>query len=1040
MGKKPVDKELQSIVRKRTEKASQNNPDLLKTLVDIFPNPVFYKDKDGVYQGCNDVFASQILGLKKEKIIGRSLFDLPDLIPSDLSQIYHQKDHELIINPGTQVYEAQVKCADGVRRYFMFNKTTYTDARGKVAGIVGIMTDISARRRMEEVFKESEKRYKLLYERAPLGYQSLDSNGHFLEVNQAWLDTLGYTREEVIGKSFGDFLHPDWKDHFKENFPRFKAVGEVLGVEFEMVKKDGSTILVAFNGKIGRDENGEFKQTHCILHDVTSQRRSEEALRTSEKRFRSLFEQSNDAIFIHDLNNRIVDVNQRASEMVGYEKEHLIRMPVKELHPADELGSVEKSIKETRKKGYTRFESRLKKKDGTLVDVEIISRITDPEKGIVQGIIRDISKSKQAEQALREERDKAQRYLDIAGVIFVVLNADQTVALINNKGCQVTGYHEKEILGKNWFDNFLPERDREKTREGFFKLIAGDIEPNEYFENYILTKNSEERLIAWHNTVLRDEEGNITGTLSSGEDITERRLTETALQESQEKFRLMAENIAEIFWISEPNSSKLLYVSPSYEKTWQRPLEDIYKYPSAWIQSVHKDDLNRVMANMEKQAQGHITYEEFRIILPNGSIRWIANRAYPIHNENGEIVHVSGIATDITENKIAIQEKERMQTQLQQAQKMEAIGTLAGGIAHDFNNILSPIIGCTEMSLEDVSAGTFIYENLQAVLKAGMRARDLVQQILTFSRQTDQELKPLRIQNIIKEVLKLSRSTLPSTIQIQQYISNQCSLVMADETQIHQIAMNLITNAYHAMEETGGKLHVTLKEIKLAADNLKEPGMIPGPYVCLTVTDTGIGMQKSIAKRIFDPYFTTKKKEKGTGLGLSVVHGIVKEFGGHISVYSEPNQGTAFHVYLPAIKTMDEDVEIEAMEPALGGSERILLVDDEDQVLRMVKQMLERLGYQVTAKTSSIEALEVFRDAPDQFDLIITDMTMPNITGVQLSRKLLAIRSNMPIIICSGFSETIDEQKAKELGIRGYVMKPVVKRELAEKVREALDS
>jgi len=323
------------------------------------------------------------------------------------------------------------------------------------------------------------------------------------------------------------------------------------------------------------------------------------------------------------------------------------------------------------------------------------------------------------------------------------------------------------------------------------------------------------------------------------------------------------------------------------------------------------------------------------------------------------------------------------------------------------------------MSLEDVATDTFLYENLQAVLSAGMRAKDLVQQILTFSRQADQEFQPLRVQNIIKEVLKLSRSTLPSTIEIQQYISNQCGLVMADPTQVHQIAMNLITNAYHAMEETGGKLAVNLKEIELATADLKDPDMIPGPYVCLTVTDTGMGMETSIMDRIFDPYFTTKKKEKGTGLGLSVVHGIVKGFGGDISVHSEPDKGTSFQVYLPVIKTRDEALETEAMEPVAGGTERILLVDDEDQVARMVKQMLDRLGYQVTGRTSSVEALEVFREAPDQFDIVITDMTMPNMTGVQLAKKLLALKPNIPIIICSGFSETIDEHKAKELGIRG---------------------
>jgi CheY-like chemotaxis protein len=251
--------------------------------------------------------------------------------------------------------------------------------------------------------------------------------------------------------------------------------------------------------------------------------------------------------------------------------------------------------------------------------------------------------------------------------------------------------------------------------------------------------------------------------------------------------------------------------------------------------------------------------------------------------------------------------------------------------------------------------------------------------------------------------------------------------------------MNLLTNAFHAMEDEGGKLDVTLKEVELDVDDLKDPAMVPGSYVCLTVTDTGTGIDESVIDRIFDPYFSTKEKDKGTGLGLAVVHGIVKSYKGDIRVYSEPGEGTAFHVYLPVIKSQVEAEKTEAVTPVQKGTERILLVDDEDPIVRMEKQMLERLGYKVTARTSSIETLEAFRAAPDKLDLVITDMTMPNMTGVQLAKKLLEIRPDIPIIICTGFSEKISEDKAKAMGIRGYVMKPVVKSELAKKIREVLD-
>jgi len=363
---------------------------------------------------------------------------------------------------------------------------------------------------------------------------------------------------------------------------------------------------------------------------------------------------------------------------------------------------------------------------------------------------------------------------------------------------------------------------------------------------------------------------------------------------------------------------------------------------------------------------------------------------------------------------------------------------LAGGIAHDFNNILFSMIGYTEMALDDTEKGTLLHNNLQEVLIAAQRAKCLVKQILTFSRQADQDLKPLQIQLVVKEVLKLIRSSLPTTIEIHQNISNACGFVMANATQIHQVAMNLLTNAYHAMEDEGGKLEVTLKEVDLDMDDLEDPAMIPGPYVCLTVKDTGAGIDEYVMDRIFDPYFSTKEKDKGTGLGLAVVHGIVKSYGGNIRVYSKPGKETAFHVYLPVIQTRAETNETRVISPVEGGKEQILLVDDEEQIVRMSQQMLKKLGYHVTARTSSIETLEAFRAAPDKFDLVITDMTMPNMTGVQLAKKLFNIRPDIPILICTGFSEKISEHKAKAMGIRGYVMKPVVKSELAKKIREVL--
>ena len=392
----------------------------------------------------------------------------------------------------------------------------------------------------------------------------------------------------------------------------------------------------------------------------------------------------------------------------------------------------------------------------------------------------------------------------------------------------------------------------------------------------------------------------------------------------------------------------------------------------------------------------------------------------------------------VEERTKALAQSER---QLQQVMKLQAIGTLAGGIAHDFNNILFPIVGYTELTMDDIPEDSQARQNLEEILKATNRAKELVQQILTFSRQGGQERKPLQVQFLIKEALKLLRATIPSTIEIECNVSEECGHIMGDPTQIHQVVMNLCTNAYHAMQETGGTLEVTLKEIDISYEqSMERVGMKVGRHLELTVKDAGHGMGAEVLERIFEPYFTTKELGKGTGLGLSVIHGIIKNHGGDISVSSQLGKGTTFTVYLPVVD--DIDVAIESVEAAAAtqGNEHILLIDDEEQIIDIEQQILERLGYKVTAKTDSQEALEEFAAQPEKFDLVITDMTMPKMTGDQLARKLMDIKPDISVILCTGFNETITEQKALAMGIDKFVMKPIVKDELAKTIRNVLDT
>jgi len=408
-------------------------------------------------------------------------------------------------------------------------------------------------------------------------------------------------------------------------------------------------------------------------------------------------------------------------------------------------------------------------------------------------------------------------------------------------------------------------------------------------------------------------------------------------------------------------------------------------------------------------------------------------------NSNGETIGYLCMIEDITEHTKVAEERQKLEEQLNQAQKMEAIGTLAGGIAHDFNNILSIIFGYAELAEDDIPQDHPAHPSLGHIVKAAGRAKDLVQQILTFRRQAEHELRPLKLVPMIKEALQMLRSTLPSTIEIKSNISPTAGIVMADPSQLHQVIMNLCVNSGHAMRDTGGTLTVSLENTKIDSKSILVSELEPGDYVKITVKDTGYGISPENLSRIFDPYFTTKKKEEGTGLGLAVVHGIIKKHGGDIFADSQPGQGAEFSIYLPSapVENSETTAAVETETPV--GLEHILLVDDEQVLIETSRKQLERLGYKVTARTSSMDALEYFKINYDQVDLVLTDQTMPNMTGLQLTRQIHLIRPDVPVVLLTGFSETIDESELPAMGIDALLMKPFVRKDIALVIREVLD-
>ena len=549
-----------------------------------------------------------------------------------------------------------------------------------------------------------------------------------------------------------------------------------------------------------------------------------------------------------------------------------------------------------------------------------------------------------------------------------------------------------------------------------------------YDLDFILTRVDGRRI--WVRTMAHavKERDHIVKIVGNIIDITESKLAEAKLNTAHEKMLAILDSIDSTVYVADMDTHEILFMNKKMitefggDKTGEKCFRAFRNEsePCGFCN-------NERLLDADGKPAGVLTWHDQNLITG----KYYINHDRAIDWTDGRLVRLQ-IATDITDLK-------NMEVRLVLAQKMESIGTLAGGIAHDFNNILFPLIGHAEMLLEDIPEDGPVRDSLNQIYSSSLRARDLVKQILAFARQEKNELKLMKMQPIVKETMKLIRSTIPATINITQNLQPDCGPVSADPTKIHQIVMNLATNAYHAMEENGGELKVGLKEIQLSGNDLINPDMSPGLYACLSIADTGMGMNKDVMNRIFDPFFTTKGKGKGTGMGLSVVHGIVKQINGDIQVYSEPGKGTEFHIFLPIVKSADEKQTTPTNSPIIGGTESVLLVDDEDSILKMGRQVLERLGYQVTSRTVSIEALEAFRANPDKFDLVITDMTMPKMTGDKLAAELIRIRPGIPVLLCTGYSESLTHEKIKSLGIKGLLKKPIVIKDLAEKIREVLD-
>lgn len=686
---------------------------------------------------------------------------------------------------------------------------------------------------------------------------------------------------------------------------------------------------------------------------------------------------------------------------------------------------------------YYGFDFRVFRPDGAMIWLNVIGQVVKRDaKGnglLVRGCLSDVTERKQTEEALRQSEANlaaAQARAQI-GTWHVDLATNQVTG--TPESFHILGLDPARKLTVSDIVALVHPDDLESYKDSFHRAKAGPLQIQQDIR--IIRPDGQPRWLDRRFEVICDKAGKPVSIAGTSQDITKRKETEAHLRESEERFRELAENIGEVFWMSDPTKMKVLYVSPAYEQIWGRTCQSVYDSPQAWLEAICPEDRDRIRAALPKQAHGAYD-EEYQIIRPDGSQRSIHDKAFPIKDETGAVTRIVGVAKDITEY-------QQLEAQFRQAQKMEAIGTLAGGIAHDFNNILGAVQGYAQLVKDEIKDNQVAVEYIEAVLQGAHRATDLVKQIVSFSRQHDTLYGQVRLQTIVGEALHLLRATIPTTIEIESSLEKEAPAILADPTQIHQVVMNLCTNAWQAMKGRPGRLEVRVERVTLDTAFIETHPELSqaGEHLRLTIADNGCGMAPETINRIFEPFFTTKEIGEGTGLGLSVVHGVMQRHHGAITVQSEPNVGTRFQLYFPKHQgTAHPENSPPASITPIFQNARVMLVDDESTFRQMGKIILEKAGCLVQIFPSSVEALAAARLKPNDFDIVVTDLAMPGISGIDFAETLRFIRPDIPIIITSGFFDPPTEKRISALGNQTMLPKPFSVESLTQMVQKALST
>jgi len=1047
--------------QEKSEAALQETEERFRSIIEQSTDGVILIDEQGVIIEWNQA-QEQLTGLPRGQALGKPFWEVqlqhaaPELGTPEQHEHLKRVILDAIASGKSQYFNQSLQGVvyhkDGMQKNIQETFFPIKTRRGIRLG--SIIRDVTEQKKSEEALRESEDRLRSLMHQANDAILIADHRGTIRLWNRKAEDLYGYTVDEIVGKPHSIIVPQRFREVHQQWMQLFLSENEssISGKIVEGIgeRKDGRE----FNAEISTAiwHQGEEKLVVVIIRDITARKQAESALREAKEFLENVFQTSGDGIIVTDARGYVKNPNDTAIKMFGYTAQELTGMHMAELSPDRYTTEGSRQlIERLLKDGFIEsYEVAYKRKDGTVFSAESnIRALQDAEGNLIGAIssIRDITGRKADREKLGEAKEQLEKFIENSIDPIIIADGTGHVVKPNKAFLDMIGYAEEEVMGKPLYSLSVTETGVYESTTGEQVTISDDffkenttwieqlIEKGKIsgWQSYYMHKSHTVVPITQNIIVVCNNRGESIGSFSIIRDLTEQRKTEAELRVSEERFRAIAESSIDAI-ITADTQSTITFCNPAAERMFGYSAEELIGQPGNMLVAERLRDQDRagyqhvVQENMSRLAGRPVEACGLKKDRQEFPVE-ISVTTYTID----ERIYFTSTIHDLSERK-------KLEEQIRQSQKMEAIGTLAGGIAHDFNNILAAIIGFTEMSAQKLEENTPLKHNLEQVLKSSYRARDLVKQILTFSRKNLEERKPVEISPIIKEALKLLRASIPTTIDIKVNINGTAGMVNADPTQIHQVLMNLCTNAAHAMSDTGGVLDISLCPVFLDAREITSyPELQPGAYLQLTIRDSGAGIDPAIIDRIFEPFFTTKEVGQGTGMGLAVVHGIVKSHGGAITVNSKPGKGTTFQILLPKVEEKKEETKDE-ITTIPKGTECILYVDDEDALVDLGQEMLESLGYRVTAKNNSVEALEAFKTDPHGFDIVITDQTMPAMTGFDLTKQIMHIRPDIPVILCTGHSDQVTREMARDAGIREFVMKPMTIQTLAETVRSVLDN